>query len=106
MPSRLAPRINSSDSNPFVCARCRRRNLDLGIGINGLQRRWITHNHIRNIRAAEEDWEARAKQIRTGKKKSMLTVLEERGFVNQIVGYFSCPPSQLLLTGSIGHERN
>jgi hypothetical protein len=50
------------------------------------EKRWITQNHIRKIKDAEEDWQRRATAIRDGTKQSMLSLLEERGFVNQIVG--------------------
>jgi hypothetical protein len=36
---------------------------------------------------AEDAWQQRAKDIREGNLKSMLDILEERGFVNQIVGF-------------------
>jgi tyrosyl-tRNA synthetase len=50
------------------------------------QRRWIGRNYLKNIVAAEKDWQERSKQIENGDRKNILEVLEERGFVNQIVG--------------------
>ena len=50
------------------------------------QRRWITRNQIIKIAEADEDWTKRAEDIKHGRKRSVLEVLEERGFVNQIVG--------------------
>jgi hypothetical protein len=35
---------------------------------------------------AEVEWQARASEIRDGKRKSMLTTLEERGFVHALAG--------------------
>jgi tyrosyl-tRNA synthetase len=43
--------------------------------------------HVRRIQEAEEEWQAKAKDIEGGNMKSMMTILEERGYVNQIVGY-------------------
>lgn len=43
------------------------------------------------IKTAEEEWQLRARDIRDGKMKSMLTLLEERGYVNQIVGSVASP---------------
>ena len=50
------------------------------------QRRWLTRNHARHIKEAEEDWETRMQDIALGRKQSMLSLLEERGYVNQIIG--------------------
>lgn len=36
--------------------------------------------------AAEEDWKATAEEIRHGRKKSVLTILEERGLVHNVTG--------------------
>jgi hypothetical protein len=51
------------------------------------QKRLITRVHISRIKEAMADWQVRAKAIRKGEKQSMLSLLEERGFVNQIVGF-------------------
>ena len=42
---------------------------------------------MRKIQDAEEEWRTRAKDIESGKMQSLLTTLEERGYINQIVGY-------------------
>lgn len=34
-----------------------------------------------------EDWDLKANAIRKGEKQSMLSLLEERGYVNQIIGF-------------------
>ena len=41
---------------------------------------------MKNLVQAEADWQERAQAIARGDKKSVLDGLEERGFVNQIVG--------------------
>lgn len=50
------------------------------------QQRQISHNALRKIQTAEEEWQIRAQEIQDGKSRSMLEKLEERGLVNQIVG--------------------
>lgn len=67
----------------FVCQDCA-RHLQLERSSRNQQRRWISHNHVRKIAQAEDDWRERAKAIDEGRKRSMLEVLEERGFVHQI----------------------
>jgi len=57
----------------FVCWRCQ-------------QKRSISTSFLNKKREAKEQWNARATEIRSGKRKSMLEVLEERGFVHAIVG--------------------
>jgi tyrosyl-tRNA synthetase len=65
----------------FVCQDCARK---VNQEIFKQQRRWITQNHVRKIAQAEADWRKRAQDIEEGRKRSMLEVLEERGFVHQI----------------------
>lgn len=46
----------------------------------------ITQNHIEKIKRAEQEWHERAELIKAGHAPTMLSRLEERGYVNQIVG--------------------
>lgn len=57
----------------FICWRC-------------LQKRSVSTSFLNKKREAKEQWNAWATEIRAGKRKSMLEVLEERGFVHAIVG--------------------
>jgi hypothetical protein len=41
---------------------------------------------LAKVAAAEEDWHATGQEIRSGAKKSMLTILEERGLVKDVPG--------------------
>lgn len=41
---------------------------------------------MNNIRNAQKEWELRAQETVLGKRKGILDVLEERGYVNQIIG--------------------
>ena len=73
----------------FLCRTCRNAFLDAhspNLRLPAGQARWITKRHIDKIKIAEEEWQLQARQIREGKMKSMMTLLEERGYVNQIVG--------------------
>jgi len=51
-----------------------------------LQKRGITQQHIRKVGEAEEQWAQWASEIKAGKRQSFLSMLEERGFVNSVVG--------------------
>lgn len=57
----------------FVCWRCQ-------------QKRAISQTFLKKVHDAKEQWNAWAKEIRAGKRKSMLEVLEERGFIHSIAG--------------------
>ena len=45
----------------------------------------------KKVKEANKEWEEKAQEIRDGKKPSMLSILEERGFVNELVGYVLMP---------------
>lgn len=74
---------NASQRDAYICGRCAIRNSkrprDTG-------RRMIGTKWLAKKAAAEEDWKVRAKEIKEGKRKSMLSILEERGLVHQIAG--------------------
>jgi tyrosyl-tRNA synthetase len=44
---------------------------------------------LTKVADAEMAWQQKAWEIKDGKKKSMLSILEERGLVHQITGYAS-----------------
>jgi tyrosyl-tRNA synthetase len=83
--SRSLPRRWLFDS-PCICRSCRTQVQQRAGSHNQGQQRWIGYNHINNIKIAQQEWESRAADIVAGKSKSILDVLEERGYVNQIVG--------------------
>ncbi|KAF2709581.1 tyrosyl-tRNA synthetase-like protein [Pleomassaria siparia CBS 279.74] len=67
----------------LVCRQClhnRRQALPLALS----KRSITTKQDAEQIRRAE--WETQARRIRSGAQKSMLTVLEERGFVKDVAG--------------------
>jgi len=51
--------------------------------------RWIGIKYLTKVADAEMTWQQKAWEIKDGKKKSMLSILEERGLVHQITGYAS-----------------
>ncbi|PGH34934.1 tyrosine-tRNA ligase [[Emmonsia] crescens] len=51
-----------------------------------VQKRNITMQHIRRMREGEEVWKSYAEEIKAGKKKSFLELMEERGLVNKVIG--------------------
>lgn len=78
------PRLN----NIPVCLSCQWKLSTTALQLaQAQQKRWITRTHIRRIKEAMGDWEQRANAIKKGEKQSMLSLLEERGFINQIVGF-------------------
>ncbi|KAK5264522.1 tyrosyl-tRNA synthetase [Exophiala xenobiotica] len=74
----------------YVCRSCRQHlrasNISQPAFANPQPRRWISRNHVRKIQEAEEEWRTRAQDIESGRMQSLLTTLEERGYINQIVG--------------------
>jgi hypothetical protein len=60
-----------------------------------IQRRYLKKLHPkdpnskydRKVEAAQEEWQKQAEAVRSGKRQSMLSILESRGFVNAIAGY-------------------
>ena len=83
--SRSLPRLWLTET-PYVCKRCRSHAKRKSVLGSREQRRWIGFNHINNIRNAQQEWELRARDTVLGKRKSILDVLEDRGYVNQIIG--------------------
>ena len=61
------------------------------------QRRWISRNYIRRLAEAEQDVQERARDIGGGRKRSLFDVLEERGYVNQVIGYVAYYASSSVL---------
>ena len=77
-----------SGSSSYICASCVRHFRMLGLRPPGgtIQRRRITQNWLRKTAEAKAAWEAQAEEINAGRKQSMLSILEERGYVNAITG--------------------
>lgn len=66
-----------------ICHSCALRLCVLHLAV---QRRSITQNHIKRTLEAKAEWARQATEIKAGRKESMLTMLEKRGYVNQIIG--------------------
>ena len=67
----------------YDCAKCAFQATN---GSHKVTRRWIGLKYLAKVADAETKWQERALDIRAGTKKSMLTVLEERGLVNAVTG--------------------
>jgi tyrosyl-tRNA synthetase len=91
MSRRLPSSLKSAFQSTYVCKSCRAKLFPAELLRRNVQKRWITRNHIRKIKEAEEEWSLRADAIVAGKRQSMLSLLEERGYVNQIIGYAGAP---------------
>lgn len=72
-------------SLPYICISCARSQLGVSSRL-GPQTRSISEGFLRKTADAADKWAIWAGEIRDGKRKSMLSILEERGYVNQIVG--------------------
>ncbi|EXJ75854.1 uncharacterized protein A1O5_00361 [Cladophialophora psammophila CBS 110553] len=79
--------LRTAGRSLYICQTCRRHLRERNApSLPSSRQRWITQAHVRRIQEAEEEWRAKAREIEKGNMKSMLTILEERGYVNQIVG--------------------
>ena len=67
----------------YICPSCACRVRPLRLQN---QSRAITQNFLQKTIEAKLDWARQATEIKAGRKESMLTMLEKRGFVNQIIG--------------------
>ena len=74
---------NSTRHDLYICARCAVR---ASTSPNKTTRRWIGMKYLAKVADAELQWEQKAEIIRSGKQKSMLTILEERGLIQTITG--------------------
>lgn len=70
---------------PYICVSCARSHSIDKLTL-GVQARSITQNYLRKTAEAADQWAIWAGEIKAGKRKSMLAILEERGYVHQVVG--------------------
>ncbi|KAI9762814.1 MAG: tyrosyl-tRNA synthetase [Chaenotheca gracillima] len=74
-------------SRPFICWRCAQRSLALPKRAPSfITSRPISERYLARKVEEEKDWQAQAVEIREGKKQSMLSRLEERGYIDSIAG--------------------
>lgn len=74
---------NASRPDLYICARCTFRS---STAPSKASKRWIGLKYLAKKAKAEKEWGEQAGEIKIGKKKSMLTILEERGLVHQLAG--------------------
>jgi hypothetical protein len=67
----------------YVCARC---TFHASKPVHKTTRRWLLLKDVTKAADAEMKWQEQAREIKSGRKKSMLTLLEERGLVQTITG--------------------
>lgn len=75
---------NSARPSPYICPRC---VLQPPKAISKESRRWIGLKYLAKVAEAELAWQSKATEIKKGAKPSMLSILEERGYVHTISGY-------------------
>lgn len=51
-----------------------------------VQKRGVTQQYVQRMKDAEARWAVQAEEIKAGKKQSFLSMLEERGLVQSVVG--------------------
>jgi hypothetical protein len=83
MTAMLLPR-HLSRSRQYVCQSCVRRQHTLARGERP-PKRWAAEDADAVARNAA--WQEQAGRIRSGAQQSMLSVLEERGFVKDVAGW-------------------
>lgn len=71
--------LNSS----YTCHSCARRLRTLRLVS---QRRCISEDYLKKTLEAKLQWTRQATEIKAGRKESMMTMLEKRGYINQIIG--------------------
>ena len=69
--------------SPYICSPCAHR-----MRLSGpvTQKRYITQNYLKKTIEAKLEWARQSTEIKAGRKQSMLSMLESRGYVNQVVG--------------------
>ncbi|KAH8669717.1 hypothetical protein BGZ60DRAFT_376252 [Tricladium varicosporioides] len=70
-------------SSPYVCAGCAFRAAK---PLSRQSKRNVGMKYLSKVADAEMQWQQRAGEIHAGKRKSMLTILEERGLVQTVTG--------------------
>jgi tyrosyl-tRNA synthetase len=72
---------------PWTCRHCRHclRNVSL----SNTSKRLVHERFLQRKIDAKWEWTDKAVDIKKGLRKSMLTILEERGYVHQLAGYLS-----------------
>ena len=72
----------------YLCSSCAKPppSLKFHSRLKWIQRRAITQNHLRRIAEEAETWASQALEIKAGRRKSLLSTLEERGYIHQVVG--------------------
>ena len=100
IPRRTVPFVSRPCLNNIpICLSCQwRLSNPAPLLAQAQQKRSITRVHINRIKEAMADWQSRATAIKKGEKQSMLSLLEERGFINQIVGFVKHHPVQSGIT--------
>ena len=79
-----------SAATPYICSSCallQRRTHRPQRALKAFrQKRFVTQNYIRKTAEAEQQWNEYNKEIQSGQRQSMLSILEERGYIQAIAG--------------------
>lgn len=91
----VASRLAASRSTFWICPTCARqqknlRRLQSAPTVSSfIQKRSISKQYIARTEAAEKQWEEQHKEIKAGERQGMLSILQERGYVNSVAGFES-----------------
>ena len=73
---------------PHLCSSCTRLQVLFKYRIPHIarQHRFVSQKGIQKCKRAADTWASQGKEIEAGTRPSLLSILEERGYVNQIAG--------------------
>ncbi|TDZ66109.1 Tyrosine--tRNA ligase [Colletotrichum trifolii] len=81
MSSTLGHRLPSL--RPIICRQCARLP---AVQLRHDRPRWISQSHLAKVKAAQEEWDQRAKSIDRGEIPHLWDILEERGYIKDVAG--------------------
>ncbi|KAI4129258.1 MAG: hypothetical protein LQ338_002310 [Usnochroma carphineum] len=88
----LALKLTASKSTSWIWPTCAhsqqtlRRILRVILPPASAQKRYISQRYTRKVEEAENQWQRKHEKIEAGKRHSMLSILEERGYINAVAG--------------------
>jgi hypothetical protein len=74
----------TSGQELYLCSRCAFRTSKIS---SKTAKRWIGQKYLAKVALAETQWQEWAREIKNKKRKSMFTILKERGLVHNVTGY-------------------
>ena len=82
MRTRVSATTGSLLARPYICPRCSYKLQQSSTQ----QRRWISRRYLEKEAAAKVRWDKQAEEVRAGKKQTFFKMLQERGYLHQVIG--------------------